>query len=123
MSFQDIINFFKEYGDLLSKYPAPFITCGALCITVTSAIWGWVHKKAQAKLQEKIKQMEEDSESHRQEIDSLEKKNLSLNEELKRVKKQFENLTLEGYIVASREKPEGIAAEKISKRFQNGKDV
>lgn len=122
MSPQEFIDFCKEYGSILIKYPFAFITFGVLCIASTSVILKWVHKGAETKLQGKIDQMKEDVESYQQEIDLLKKKNLSLNEEVKRLKKQFKNLTIEGYIVASRDKPEGIAAEKISRRFQNSKE-
>lgn len=118
MSPQDIIDFCKEYGNILIETPFAFITFGFLCITVTAIILGWLHKKSEAKLQEKINQMKADAEEHQQEVDTLKQENLSLSEEIKRLKKQFEDLTIEGYIVASREVPKGIAAEKISKQLQ-----
>ena len=124
-SLKDALDFLEENWKLICDNIFVFLFFGILCIAGTWFVLHLVHKRTVISLTREKGEAKEESERVKEVLDENQHKVTQLSQELSSVKKenerlreQYKRLSIEGKVVASREIPEGVAAEKISRHFQ-----
>lgn len=128
-SVKDALDFLEENWKLICDNIFVFLFFCILCVAGTSFVLHLVHKRTIASL---IKEKEEaiEESAHAKEVldenlhkvTQLSQELFSIKEENERLREQYKKLSIEGKVVASREIPKGVAAERISRHFQDDKE-
>ena len=124
-SIKDVLDFLEKNWKLIHDNFPVFLFFCIICVSGTWFVLHLVHKKTIVGL---IKEKEEAIEEglrakevlneNLHKVTQLSQELSSIKKENERLREQYKRLSIEGKIVASRESPKGVAAEKISQHFQ-----
>lgn len=124
-SLKDVLDFLEKNWKLIHDNFPVFLFFCIICVSDTWFVLHLVHKKTIAGLiKEKEEAIEESLRAKEvlnenlHKVTQLSQELSSIKEENERLREQYKRLSIEGKIVASRERPEGGAAKEISRHFQ-----